>query len=49
MRQYTSATLTQPEALEADLAVGERRGMQIEVSQYRLGRRLRRGDRAGRS
>jgi DNA-binding IclR family transcriptional regulator len=37
MRAYTSSTLVQPEALEADLAVGERRGMQIEVSQYRAG------------
>jgi DNA-binding IclR family transcriptional regulator len=37
MRPYTTSTLVQPEALEADLAVGERRGMQVEVSQYRPG------------
>ncbi len=37
MRAYTSATLTQPEALEADIAVGERRGMQVEISQFRSG------------
>jgi DNA-binding IclR family transcriptional regulator len=37
MRQYTSATLTQPEALEADLASGDKRGMQTEISQYRPG------------
>jgi DNA-binding IclR family transcriptional regulator len=37
MRSYTSATLTSPEALEADLAVGERRAMQMEIGQYRRG------------
>jgi DNA-binding IclR family transcriptional regulator len=37
MRSYTTATLGEPEALEADLAVGERRGMQVEVSQFRQG------------
>jgi DNA-binding IclR family transcriptional regulator len=37
MRPYTSATFTQPEALEADLSAGDRRGMQIEISQYRAG------------
>jgi DNA-binding IclR family transcriptional regulator len=37
MRAYTSTTLTQPEALEADLALGERRGMQLEISQFRTG------------
>ncbi len=37
MRTYTGQTLTQPEALEADLLVGERRGMQTEVSQFREG------------
>jgi DNA-binding IclR family transcriptional regulator len=37
MRQYTSATLITPEALEADLAAGERRLMQMEVGQYRQG------------
>jgi DNA-binding IclR family transcriptional regulator len=37
MRSYTTATLTQPEALEADLMAGDRRGMQVEVSQFRSG------------
>jgi DNA-binding IclR family transcriptional regulator len=37
MRSFTSATITEPEALEADLAVGERRGMQVEVGQFRPG------------
>ena len=37
MRIYTPATLTQPEALEADLIAGDRRGMQIEISQFRPG------------
>lgn len=37
MRPYTSLTLTDPEDLEADLAAGERRGMQTEVSQFRDG------------
>lgn len=37
MRPYTSATLTSPEALDADLAAGERRGMQIEIGQFRQG------------
>ncbi|MEV8514397.1 IclR family transcriptional regulator C-terminal domain-containing protein [Dactylosporangium sp. NPDC051484] len=37
MRAYTSATLTSPEALDADLAAGDRRGMQIEIGQYRPG------------
>jgi DNA-binding IclR family transcriptional regulator len=37
MRTYTTLTLTQPEALEADLAAGERRGMQTEISQFREG------------
>jgi DNA-binding IclR family transcriptional regulator len=37
MRPFTSATLTTPEAFEADLAVGERRGMQMELGQYRQG------------
>ena len=37
MRPYTPSTLTEPEALEADLLAGERRGMQVEVSQYRPG------------
>ncbi|HEY3009484.1 MAG TPA: IclR family transcriptional regulator C-terminal domain-containing protein [Micromonosporaceae bacterium] len=37
MRPFTSATLTSTDAFEADLAAGERRGMQIEVGQYRTG------------
>ncbi|PZM96141.1 MAG: IclR family transcriptional regulator [Actinobacteria bacterium] len=37
MRQFTPATLTTPEALEADIAAGERRGMHVEVGQYRQG------------
>jgi DNA-binding IclR family transcriptional regulator len=37
MRSFTPNTLTEPEALEADLMAGERRGMQVEVSQFRLG------------
>jgi DNA-binding IclR family transcriptional regulator len=37
MRAYTSATLTSPEALDSDLAAGDRRGMQIEIGQFRQG------------
>jgi DNA-binding IclR family transcriptional regulator len=37
MRAYTSSTFTEPEALEADLIAGERRGMQVEISQFRAG------------
>jgi len=37
MRAYTRATLDSPEALETDLAAGERRGMQLELGQYRTG------------
>jgi DNA-binding IclR family transcriptional regulator len=37
MRSYTPATLTQPEALEADLVAGERRGVQTEIAQFRPG------------
>jgi DNA-binding IclR family transcriptional regulator len=37
MRSYTPNTLVTPEALEADLAAGERRAMQIEIGQYRPG------------
>lgn len=37
MRQFTTQTLTTPEAFEADLAAGERRGMQLEMGQYRQG------------
>jgi DNA-binding IclR family transcriptional regulator len=36
MRTFTPQTLTQPEALEADLVAGDRRGMQVELGQYRL-------------
>ena len=37
MRAYTSATITSPEALDAELSGGDRRGMQIEIGQYRPG------------
>ena len=37
MAAYTRHTILDPEALEADLAAGERRGMQTEVSQFRDG------------
>jgi DNA-binding IclR family transcriptional regulator len=37
MRLYTPNTLTSPEALEADLAAGERRAMQVEIGQFRPG------------
>jgi DNA-binding IclR family transcriptional regulator len=37
MRAFTPATLVTPEALEADLAAGERRGMQLEMGQFRQG------------
>lgn len=37
MRPYTSATLTSPDALEADLVAGDKRGMHIEIGQYRPG------------
>jgi DNA-binding IclR family transcriptional regulator len=37
MRAFTPATLTTPEALDADLAAGERRGMQVEIGQFRQG------------
>lgn len=37
MRTYTDLTFTEPEALEADLSAGERRGMQTEISQFREG------------
>jgi DNA-binding IclR family transcriptional regulator len=37
MRPYTTATLTTPEAFDADLAAGEKRGMQLEIGQYRPG------------
>jgi DNA-binding IclR family transcriptional regulator len=34
---YTMHTLTSPEALEAEMAGGERRGMQMEINQFRIG------------
>jgi DNA-binding IclR family transcriptional regulator len=37
MRPFTPATLTTADALEADLAAGDRRGMQIDLGQYRQG------------
>ena len=37
MRAFTGQTLTQPEALEADLMAAERRGLLTEVSQFREG------------
>jgi len=37
MRPFTPATLTSIEALEADLAAGERRGMHVELGQFRAG------------
>jgi DNA-binding IclR family transcriptional regulator len=37
MRQLTSATLTTPDAFEADIAAGDRRGMHIEIGQFRTG------------
>jgi len=37
MPAYTRHTLTDPEALEADILAGDQRGMQTEVSQFREG------------
>ncbi|HEX6967643.1 MAG TPA: IclR family transcriptional regulator C-terminal domain-containing protein [Micromonosporaceae bacterium] len=37
MAQFTPNTITTVEAFEADLAAGERRGMHVEVGQYRKG------------
>ncbi len=37
MRKFTEDTLTDPAVLEADLASGRKRGMQIEIGQYRPG------------
>jgi DNA-binding IclR family transcriptional regulator len=37
MRPFTPATVTTPDALETDLAAGDRRGMQIDVGQFRAG------------
>jgi DNA-binding IclR family transcriptional regulator len=37
MTAYTPNTLTSAEALDAELAAGDRRGMQLEVNQFRTG------------
>ncbi len=37
MRPFTQQTLTTAEALEADLTAGDRRGMQLEMGQFRQG------------
>jgi DNA-binding IclR family transcriptional regulator len=37
MRAFTSATLTATDAFEADLTAGDRRGMHLEMGQYRQG------------
>lgn len=37
MRPFTTATLTTSEAFEVDLAAGDRRGMQLELGQFRQG------------
>jgi DNA-binding IclR family transcriptional regulator len=37
MRPFTPATLTAPEAFEADISAGDRRGMHIEIGQFRSG------------
>jgi DNA-binding IclR family transcriptional regulator len=37
MPAYTPATLTSPELFEADLQAGDKRGMHIEIGQYRTG------------
>ena len=37
MRRFTDATITDPAAFEVDLAAGRKRGMQIEIGQYRSG------------
>lgn len=37
MRTFTRATLDSAEALEGDIAAGERRGMYLEMGQYRTG------------
>ncbi|XTZ17124.1 IclR family transcriptional regulator [Micromonospora echinospora] len=37
MRPFTATTLTTVEAFEADLAAGDRRGMQMELGQFRQG------------
>lgn len=37
MRPFTSGTLASSEALEADLAIGEKRAMHIQIGQFRSG------------
>jgi DNA-binding IclR family transcriptional regulator len=37
MRAFTQATLRSPSALEADIAAGLRRGMQVEIGQFKPG------------
>ena len=37
MRAFTQATLRSPAALEADIAAGLRRGIQVEIGQYKPG------------
>jgi DNA-binding IclR family transcriptional regulator len=37
MRSFTATTLTTLDALESDLAAGDRRGMQIDIAQFRQG------------
>jgi DNA-binding IclR family transcriptional regulator len=37
MRAFTQATLRSPSALEADIAAGLRRGMQVEIGQFKAG------------
>jgi DNA-binding IclR family transcriptional regulator len=37
MPALTAHTLTSPEALDADLAAGDRRGLHMEVNQFRIG------------
>lgn len=37
MRPFTSATLTAPDTFEADLSAGDRRGMQVDMGQFRQG------------
>jgi DNA-binding IclR family transcriptional regulator len=37
MPAYTPQTLTSPEAFDADLAAGERRGLHMEMNQFRTG------------
>jgi DNA-binding IclR family transcriptional regulator len=37
MRAFTQATLRSPGALEADIAAGLRRGMQVEIGQFKAG------------